>query len=699
MAIAVATSLVAATAAHAQRAGGRVITGLDVTGPKDCTALRVDFSLPMRYLEHFPPHEGDDIRVKVMPVAVSDEERDSVRVRESARLSTPDARVPLQEVTFDGTIENVALLTFDFERPVTFSMDQGEDFRSLVLFVHDPKSDLPCPRPEAFTERTVPEAEAIAPKAGEERQARIMAEARREMTAGHYDRVVALCTKLLEYAEHSYSREALELLGLARERKGQLAHAKAEYERYLQRYPSGPGADRVRQRLAGILTAAEPGREKLRRPTARRGASQWQTYGSLSQFYQRSASFTDGGDSLDQSVLASDLNATVRSRGPRRDLRAQFTGGYLADFIDTNEGRVSELYFDALDRPTGLSGRVGRQSRSSGGVLGRFDGLLASYRASSHLELNVVGGFPVDFSNLDSFETDRRFYGLSLDLGTFAERWDFTLFFIDQYTDGISDRRAVGAEGRYLDAKRSLFTLVDYDVAYNQLNVALLLANVTFATRTQVNLTVDYRKSPILTTTNALIGQTAGSISELRQTYTEEEIRQLAEDRTADTQSYAIGLSQPINGKFRVSGDVLLSRLSSTPASGGVEATPSTGNELFYSAQLIGSDLIKPGDITIFGLRFSDGNTSNTVSGSINTRYPITRELRFNPRLRLDYRWNENDSGEQFAVQPSARLEYIYHRVLHLEVEAGAEWASERFADQSDQPWGYFVNVGYRWDF
>lgn len=32
------------------------------------------------------------------------------------------------------------------------------------------------------------------------------------------------------------------MLGLARERNGQLAHAKAEYEEYLREYPNGEGA-------------------------------------------------------------------------------------------------------------------------------------------------------------------------------------------------------------------------------------------------------------------------------------------------------------------------------------------------------------------------------------------------------------------------------------------------------------------------
>jgi len=47
-----------------------------------------------------------------------------------------------------------------------------------------------------------------------------------------------------------------ELLGLARERSGQLAHAKAEYEEYLRRYPSGEAAERITRRLATLRAAS-----------------------------------------------------------------------------------------------------------------------------------------------------------------------------------------------------------------------------------------------------------------------------------------------------------------------------------------------------------------------------------------------------------------------------------------------------------
>ena len=74
-----------------------------------------------------------------------------------------------------------------------------------------------------------------------------------------------------------------------------LAHAKAEYEEYLRLYPEGDGAERVRQRLEGILTARAKPKEKLRKTKREKDEGKWNSkvYGSFSQFYYRDVSFTD----------------------------------------------------------------------------------------------------------------------------------------------------------------------------------------------------------------------------------------------------------------------------------------------------------------------------------------------------------------------------------------------------------------------
>ena len=107
-----------------------------------------------------------------------------------------------------------------------------------------------------------------------------------------------------------------------------------------------------------------------------------------------------------------------------------------------------------LDRTRQLSLRLGRQSRSSGGVLGRFDGAFFSYQAASKVKLNLVAGYPVNSAVFKEFVTNKYFYGASVDLGTFFDHWDYNLFFIRQMADGMLDREAVGVETRYFDQRQ-----------------------------------------------------------------------------------------------------------------------------------------------------------------------------------------------------------------------------------------------------
>ena len=83
----------------------------------------------------------------------------------------------------------------------------------------------------------------------------LLASGRAALETGDADAAIRSFTKLLTFPEHPNTPVAKELLGVARERRNQLAHAKAEYEEFLDRYPEGEAASRVRQRLDALVTA------------------------------------------------------------------------------------------------------------------------------------------------------------------------------------------------------------------------------------------------------------------------------------------------------------------------------------------------------------------------------------------------------------------------------------------------------------
>lgn len=551
-----------------------------------------------------------------------------------------------------------------------------------------------APVPEKPAPRAVPEKPAPAPARAEE----LMEKAARAMTEGDYSKAIALYSAVLREKDGKYAMEALELLALAREKKGEIAKAVSDYRKYLSLYPKGEGAERVRQRLAGLETAEEFPKERLKKTEARKAETT--VYGSFSQFYNRSENFTGQGPGvINRSSVSNDLDLNVRKKSELYETRFAFSGGYEFDLLDgENETRLSQLYFEGIDRWRFLSGRFGRQNLSTGGVLGRFDGALVSYRLISRIKANVVGGFPVESSVFEKFSADRRFIGANLDIGPLFESLDFNVFFINQIASGMTDRRAAGLEARYFRPERSLLALFDYDLFYSAVNTALLTGSWTFKNETTLNASVDYRKSPVLTTTNALIGQSVGSLDDLNATYSEEEIRELARDRTPVSRSLMIGASRPINKKFQVNGDLTVSSLSSTPASGGVEASEGTGVEYFLSTQLVGSSLLKEGDVTIFGLRYADSSGSNTAGFNLNSRYPVSRSWRINPRFGLDYIFNR-PTGDELKVRPALRTDYNWGRTLRLEFEGGVEWSNLRADTGTESSLDYFLTAGYRLDF
>ena len=336
---------------------------------------------------------------------------------------------------------------------------------------------------------------------------------------------------------------------------------------------------------------------------------------------------------VDRSSLDTNLDLTLRLQNEAFDIRTVLIGGHENDFLEDgdDETRINSLYLDLNAKRAKIFTRIGRQSKSSGGVLGRFDGGLVGVHLTPQIALNLIGGFPVASSSQE-VETDKYFYGVNLDLGTFADHWNFNSYFIQQEADGLIDRQAVGGEIRFTEKNGSFFTLVDYDLHHNELNTALFSGNLILADRTILNLSADYRNSPVLTTSNALIGQTVQTLDDLLVLFDESEIEQLAKDRTAISKTATFSITRPVTDKVQLAADVTWSKLEETEASGGVEAFEGTADEFYYALQLIGSSLVKEGDLTSIGIRYADTTRYDSYSGNLNTRFPLNDQWRVNPK-------------------------------------------------------------------
>jgi hypothetical protein len=545
----------------------------------------------------------------------------------------------------------------------------------------------------------------------EERLAALMAEAKQSLLDNEPDLAIKLYTRVLEEPSHEFRPQAREYLGVSREQKGQLAHAKAQYQAYLQEFPNNPDSDRVAQRLQGLISATDAPRNKLRVADSRR--ADWDVYGGLSQYYRRDVNeFQEDGPSIvSQSAIFSDADLVVRRRGDRIDMLGRVAAGYAYDTLDRprasgNQSRVSYAYLDVADRKYDIEARVGRQSLNTGGVLGRFDGLHLGYEIKSGTVLNFTTGYPVD-SSREGTATDRSFYGIGVEWLGLKDAWDLGAFYNAGQIAGIKDRESVGGEIRYIDQSRSLIGMVDYDISYNALNSALVLGSWRFESLLSLNVLFDIRQSPILTTRNALIGQRVVSMDELLLVFNEDEIRQLAEDRTSQTETMSLGLSRPLFDRFQINTDVTMTRTDATIQSGSVQAVPDSGSQLYFSTSLIGSSLLMSGDINIIGLRYSSTRSSDTTMLTLDARYPLRQGLRLNPRLRLSVRDNKLGGSEEWIAAPSLRMILRWRRRYRLELEMGGQWSNRKFdlvvnplvENTTEETQGYFLNLGYRADF
>jgi len=531
----------------------------------------------------------------------------------------------------------------------------------------------------------------------------LMQRAKNDFKKQDYSQAIRYLTAVISAGQHQYSMEAFELLGLSRQRKGQNAHAAAIYKEYLEIYPTSDGAIRVKQRLTGLMTSTQAPRDKIRMEADEdKKVSETTTFGSFSQFYRKDISKTDDIDSfttLSQLITFLDLTTLHQTSG--FDQRFQFTADDTFDFLDdddANSFRFIEVYYDLSSRKTGTSGRIGRQALRLGGILKRFDGISAGYQFTPDMRLNVLAGYPVDIDNKTSINQHKSFYGFTYETGTFLEHWDMNLFFFDQSIDGIDDQSSVGTEVRYNDRTKSLFGMVDYNLDFKELNILQINANLLFDRGRAAYMNAFMRKTPPLAASNALIGRPEGSIEELLENLNIEQIHQLARDRTANSSTITLGGSQPISEKFQANADITFSKVDSTVASGGVPATPSTGIDYFISTQIVGNNLILKRDTGVLGIRYLDSELSNTWSFIANTRIPISRNWRLNPRLQYDIR-KITDGRSQNKFRALVRTDYRYLNKIRLDFEIGFDDTSEEINGQSLGSNNLFFTAGYRWDF
>ena len=570
----------------------------------------------------------------------------------------------------------------------------------------------PVPAPAGPAEIAAPAATAAVSAATPEveRQAiEAMAKGRNAFAGEKWDEAIDLFNQLLMLPPNSQSAPAQELAGLARERNGQLAKAKAEYESYLSLYPNAEGAPRIRERLALLEKRLVPGEKGAQQAERAAGPTETRTvFGSLSQYYYSGKTKPETAfntpTTVDQATLTSqDLSSvvtaadvTARFQSDKSDLRLVLRGNDSHSLIDRNpsRSRLDAAYLDYRGLQNPFTYRLGRQVGSSGGIFGRFDGAVAGYRFARNWRINVEAGVPVDYS-LDS---KRRFAGLSLDVENLFKYWNGNTYVIRQTVDGIADREAVGGEIRYFKDGNSLYATLDYDTLFKKLNVATIQGSVLTSGQTTYTLLYDQRKAPPLSVTNAIFGQPVSSIEELLKTRTEAQLREQAVATTAQVKQVMASVTTPVNSRWQLGADYRLTNVGALPAYENIPESPSTGNIHGVTLQTIGSNLYSRRDINVFSFSWLKSPTYHGEYLSYSNLSGFGEKWTLEPSLRA-YSQVDNMDSRSRRYTAVLRISYALKQSLSLEGEYDVEKSITQSALQNENALHEFFYLGYRYTF
>ena len=125
-----------ATVVQGQPIQDRVLDNVTIEEEEEVVVIRVGFSFPVRYISHFPPFSGKELRIHLEPIAVSRADRDAVFKREAIK-PRPHEKMEILEVIYEGDIGGGPYLTLLFDETTSYRVKQGKDYRSLVIITHE----------------------------------------------------------------------------------------------------------------------------------------------------------------------------------------------------------------------------------------------------------------------------------------------------------------------------------------------------------------------------------------------------------------------------------------------------------------------------------------------------------------------------------------------------------------------------------
>ncbi len=518
--------------------------------------------------------------------------------------------------------------------------------------------------------------------------------ARNEFFKHNYDEVISITDRVINIGNQVQQQQALELTGVSLERQRKFPQAVVLYLKFLDMYPESKFKTRIEARLQGLETMAlEPNKKLTEKP----GSAPWDIRGAFAQYYRDDKiDRSDLGNKSINTAFVTDFDIFARRKTAQNSMVLRFDGSYIDDRLEKEgDSRVSQALVSYTSNESGFRVTGGRQSRTSAGVYGRFDGLVFDWLSANSIDYSLYTGFLVQ-SSFDDVDSDRPFVGGSISF-EFWDGYEMEVYLTQQKIDNLVDRQAIGTEIQKRFERGFVYSVLDYDVFYGDLNNATLITNYRMDDQWIFNISVDYRNSPLLTTANAIQGQLVGSVKELQNLYSNQQIYDLAEDRTSKSQNLLVSANYQIDSIRQLYMSLSSTSIDATEASAGVDA-----NEASDDIHLAGDYSVRgyffDDDFSTIGLRFSDTTSAETISIRTRSRIPGPGDIRYDPQVHLDFRTNKSSDDSQWILNSSLRMTYKYSKQINFEASLGIEYSNFDLPSLDDQT-VYAIFVGYLYQF
>ncbi len=733
-----------------------ILQGIQITDNSDNFVIEIELGQALHYMRHFPFASGSSLQIQLQPPAGNIRPIESSHAAASrpaeqvsaAQPPTPRERLdpprnqalPLTDIIYEGDAAGGPYLTLRFRNNVEFNVTEGAHGRSMIITVM--KKELGKLR--AKTERRAAAANRDMsmpdlPLPPSDKLDNLIDAALGAMENRDYNRAIFFLMQLLQFPAHKHSQLAKELVGVARERRGDLDRAALEYHEYLRLYPNGEDAERVKQRLAAVelnqRSPSAPVTAIIGEPSAelKPPPRHIDTYGYFSQRYYQTLTDHPVTNILDNSAtITSFLNVTSSYNDNLYDGRAFLNVSDVRTVQGTGVNRptVQTLYLDLTDKDNKRNYLLGRQAYNTAGIYGRYDGGSVSIEAAPKTQLNLTLGKPLDYA-YPHYPSNRYFYRTLVNIGLPTDAWSVDGYYLDQKADSMIDRRAVGADLRWSGSDSALFSSLDYDIYFHKLNVFTLYGDWRRNDPTHYSINYSLKQYPSLASSNALKDEDPSLDNNNFSSFstfiglpwvTNKIIREKALGVSSFTRSLTLSAIHTVDANNSINADISVystdvkhsvplvgppPELNPDPSLPPVTcenspdyctvAQPKFGPEYSYSLSWMANNYFTDRDSHSWGVRANNGGDFVTQALWLRSRLPYGEKWFVSPRVQLERAHDVLSDGRALRPSLGLKIDYLWKKEMSLDADINYEYSK---SNKSNEDYSRaIINVGYNVNF